>query len=140
MWHEFSSSCPRRAGPNGRRPDLRQASPLPPSPRDAALQHRVWAGNVRARSMERNLVDRLRLKALESSGRFRSVPLRSVRQGLAAAAGALKRVRRAGPRRPYLDLDSWPPAGLPPEKWSSLRYGSRELKEDVSDVKEEAQA
>jgi hypothetical protein len=29
--------------------------------------------------------------------------------------------------------------GLPPEKWSSLRYGSRELKEDVSDGDEEAQ-
>ena len=26
------------------------------------------------------------------------------------------------------------------EKWSSLRYSSRELKEDVSDVEEEAQA
>ena len=31
-------------------------------------------------------------------------------------------------------------AGLPPKKWPSLRYGSRELKEDVSDVEEEAQA
>jgi hypothetical protein len=29
---------------------------------------------------------------------------------------------------------------LAPEKWSSLRYGSRELKEDVSDGDEEAHA
>jgi hypothetical protein len=39
-----------------------------------------------------------------------------------------------------LGLECFARSGLPPEKWSSLRYGSRELKEDVSDVEEEAQA
>jgi hypothetical protein len=50
--------------------------------------------------------------------------------------------RFSAPAHPHERRDYQPRhgSGLPPEKWSSLRYGSREQKEDVSDVEEEAQA
>ena len=47
--------------------------------------------------------------------------------------------KRARPEEIVAKLRQVDVFGLPPEKWSFLRYGSRELKEDVSDVEEEAQ-